>query len=80
MPTIPPDGHSGTDHSGRAALLLVQSLIVNLVEKGALSQMEVEEIFSVAIETEKSRLLEDDGHGRTEVLDLLDALAHGYRR
>lgn len=79
MATIPP-GQPGADHSGRAALLLVQSLIVNLLEKGTLDHMEVEEIFSVAIETEKSRILEDDGDGRTEVLDILDALSHGYRR
>jgi len=80
MAATSPDRRPDGDLEGRAALLLVQSLIVNLVEKGILGPMDVEEIFTVAIETEKSRLLEENVAGETEVLDLLDALSHGQRR
>ena len=79
MAATSPDRRPDGDLEGRAALLLVQSLIVNLVEKGILGPMDVEEIFTVAIETEKSRLLEENVAGETEVLDLLDALSHGQR-
>lgn len=80
MSATSPDRRSRDELSGRAALILVQSLMVHLVDRGILGPMDVEEIYTVAIETEKARLLEDDMAGQTEILDLLDALSHGQRR
>lgn len=73
------DGSGPTDSHGRAALLLVESLIHALVEKAQLTRAEAIEIIDIAVDVEAELALTEQVPGSPPPKSLLAPLAASFR-
>ena len=73
------DGSGAINPHGRAALLLVESLIHSLVEKAVLTRAEAIEVIDVAVDVEEELALAEHSPGSPMRKSLLAPLAASFR-
>jgi hypothetical protein len=73
------DGSGAIDPHGRAALLLVESLIHALVEKAVLTRAEAIEVIDIAVDVEEELALAELSPGAPLRKSLLAPLASSFR-
>lgn len=73
------DGRGMINPYGRAALLLVESLIHSLVEKAVLTRAEAIEVIDVAVDVEEELALAEHSPGSPMHKSLLAPLAASFR-
>jgi hypothetical protein len=71
------DADPAERHAGLAALGLLESLLIHLFEKGALTFEELDRIFSAVIEAHEEALREGGGLDHRAVADLLRKVQTG---